>query len=100
MLFYSVLSNNVPEERRLAVAELLTRANYGMLLGNWEMDFSDGEIRYKTSAFVGDGVPDKDLAASLVFANVFTVDRYLPAVLGVTFGSAEPAAIIAEVEGE
>jgi len=29
--------------------KFLTRANYGMMIGNFEMDFTDGEIRYKTS---------------------------------------------------
>jgi hypothetical protein len=31
------------------VAEFLTRANSGMVIGNFELDFADGEIRYKTS---------------------------------------------------
>lgn len=40
---------NVPEDRRLALAEFLTRANYGLFIGNFEMDWQDGEVRYKTS---------------------------------------------------
>ncbi len=46
---YSAIPINVPEERRLAAAELITRANYGLRLGNFELDFSDGELRFKTS---------------------------------------------------
>lgn len=30
-------------------AEFLTRANYGLVFGNFEMDMHDGEIRYKPS---------------------------------------------------
>ena len=48
-MFYSVLSAKAPEEKRMAIAEFLTRANYGLRIGNFELDFSDGEIRYKTS---------------------------------------------------
>ena len=49
VLFYSVAPLAIPEESRLAVAEFITRANYAMALGNFEMDFSDGEVRFKTS---------------------------------------------------
>ncbi len=43
-VFYSVIPVTAPEGRRIAVAELLTRANYGMLIGNFELDLDDGEI--------------------------------------------------------
>ena len=52
MLFYSVLPLNVPCGQASAIAEFITRANYGMALGNFELDFNDGEVRYKTSVDV------------------------------------------------
>jgi len=39
----------VISSKRGAVAEFINRANYGIIIGNFEMDFADGEIRYKTS---------------------------------------------------
>ncbi|MEZ5253623.1 MAG: YbjN domain-containing protein [Microthrixaceae bacterium] len=49
-LYVYVLTDvRVPEDRRLAVAELFTRANYGMRIGNFELDLRDGEVRYKSS---------------------------------------------------
>ena len=47
ILSYAVLSNKVPREQFNNVSEYLHRANYGLLYGNFEMDFSDGEVRYK-----------------------------------------------------
>ncbi|MDJ0775292.1 MAG: YbjN domain-containing protein, partial [Mastigocoleus sp. MO_167.B18] len=47
--FYSISPVKVPENKYTEMAEFFTRANYGMNLGNFEMDFRDGEIRYKTS---------------------------------------------------
>ena len=35
-LFYSVCPFNVPDPRRATMAEFLTRANYGLALGNFE----------------------------------------------------------------
>ncbi|HEY9747696.1 MAG TPA: YbjN domain-containing protein [Allocoleopsis sp.] len=48
-VFYSICPLVIPEAKRGAIAEFITRANYGMIIGNFEMDFEDGEIRYKTS---------------------------------------------------
>ena len=53
--FYSTLETNVPGDRRQLAAEFLTRANWGLRIGNWEMDWSDGEVRFKTSLDVEGG---------------------------------------------
>jgi hypothetical protein len=96
--FYSVASVSVPEARRHAVMEFLTRANYGMTIGNFEIDLNDGEVRYKTSVDV-EGTPlSFMLAKRMVYANVTTMDRYLRGILAVAFGGVEPTAAIAEIE--
>lgn len=53
-VFYSLCPVEAAEHQRLAIAELITRINYGIVSGNFEMDFNDGEIRYKTNIDVGD----------------------------------------------
>src|SRR5688500_12466181 len=52
---YSVLPTIVPQEKQREVMEYLTRANYGLSIGNFEMDLRDGEIRYKSSVDMADG---------------------------------------------
>lgn len=92
VLFYSVAQLRVPEERRAAVAEFITRANYGMIVGNFEMDYNDGEVRYKTSADVESlegSEPVTKLMKQLVYANVLTMDRYLKGLMAVAFGNVE-----------
>lgn len=98
-IFYSVCPVNVPEGKRLAVAEYLTRANYGLVIGNFEMDFRDGEVRYKTSIDVEGAEIAPALVRNLVYANVITMDRYLPGLLGVIYGNLTPEQAIAQVEG-
>ncbi|CEO96120.1 Uncharacterized protein PBTT_00486 [Plasmodiophora brassicae] len=44
----------LPEMARLPVAEMLVRNNWALSTGNFELDFSDGEIRFKASAFYYD----------------------------------------------
>ena len=99
-VFYSVLELMVPEDKRPAVAEFLTRANYGMIIGNFEMDFNDGEVRFKTSLDVREN-EDKfcsGLIKRLVYVNVIMMDRYFPGVMQVIYGGVSPADAIAKIE--
>lgn len=81
------------------MAEYLTRANYGLVLGNFEMDFRDGEVRYKTSIDVEGAEIVPGLIRNLVYANVITMDRYLPGLLSVIYGNLTPHEAITQVEG-
>ncbi len=81
------------------MAEFLTRANYGLVIGNFEMDFGDGEVRYKTSIDVEGDRLTSALIKQMVYINVLMMDRYLPGIMKVAFGNADPARAIAEIEG-
>ncbi|RLC76114.1 MAG: hypothetical protein DRI81_10635 [Chloroflexi bacterium] len=99
-IFYSVCPVKAPEEKRPAMAEFLTRVNYGLVIGNFEMNFSDGEIRSKTSAdFEGDRA-SVAVIKNLVYANVLTMDLYLPGIMSVLYGDVSPAQAITQVEGK
>jgi hypothetical protein len=97
-VFYSRAGFRVPEERRAAVAEFISRANYGMIIGNFELDVEDGEIRYKTSIDIEGGELSPNLIRNMVAPNVTMMDRYLPGVLAVAFGGVTPKAAIASIE--
>lgn len=90
LIFYSACPAKTPESELMAVAEYLTRANYNLLLGNFEMNFEDGDIRYKTSI----SIPEHDMGAmtigKLIYTNVLTMDRHLPSLLAVINGSLSP----------
>ena len=97
-VFYSRASIQVPAERRMAVAEFITRANYGMILGNFEQDMEDGEIRYKTSIDVEGSILTPNLIHQLVACNVHMMDQYLPGVMAVAFGGLSPKEALAQIE--
>jgi len=99
LLVYSICPVKTPEDRRMAVAELLTRANYGLFIGNFELDFDDGEIRYKTSIDVKDDRLSPALVKPLVYANVLMMDYYLPGIMSVIYGNVAPAEAVAKAEG-
>lgn len=99
-LFYSLAPFLVPEEQRQRVAEFICRANVGLVIGNFELDFDDGEVRFKTSIDVTESELDTPLIRNLVYSNVSTFDRYLPGLLAVITDSASPKEIIAELESK
>jgi len=97
LVCYSLPGDRVPEGRRLAAAETITRLNSGLILGNFEMDFETGAVRYKTSGdFRGHDVTT-GLVEHLIFTNVIMVDRYLSALWAVVFQGRDPADAVAEV---
>ena len=84
-LFYSVLTAKALESKRAGVAEFIIRANYGMVLGNFEMDYADGEIRYKTSAYLEEIAPPRDFFHTLIYTNLLMTDKYLPGIMSVIY---------------
>lgn len=97
-VFYSICPVNAPEDKRLAIADFLTRANYGMMIGNFELDFADGEINYKTSIDVEGDRLSFALIQRVVYANVTMMDEYLPGILSVIYGNLSPEEAIAKIE--
>lgn len=98
LLFYTLAPIRVPEKVRMAVSEYLTRANYGLRIGNFELDYADGEVRYKSSLNFAEQTLSKELIRNTIYPAVHTVDRYLPGLLRVSFGCATPREAIEEVE--
>ncbi len=89
----------VPEERRQAAMEFLTRANFGLRIGHFEFDLDDGEVRYKTSIDVEGDELSPALVKRMLRPNLMTMDRYLPGLLRVVYGATTAAEEIAAIEG-
>ncbi len=98
-VFYSIFPVHTPDNRIDDVVEFITRANSGMIIGNFELDYEDGEIRYKTSVDIEDVEIVEPLVRHLIYANVLTMDRYFPGLMRVIYADINPADAIEEVEG-
>jgi hypothetical protein len=86
VLFYSICPLRVPEDARQEAAQFLARANYGLATGNFELDFDDGEIRYKTVLLV-DGELSPSGVKRAVRANGVAMETYLPGIGAVITGT-------------
>ena len=97
LVFISAFPGVVPEAGRAAMGELCDRANFGLAVGNFELDHDGGEVRFRTSLDATEAWPAVELVRNVVVANVITFDQYLPAIEAVLQGT-DPADAVADVE--
>lgn len=97
-VFYSVFPDRVPYHQRQRMAEFITRANFGLILGCFEMDFDDGELRLRTSIDVTDDELTVPLIRQIVYANLVIMDRYYQGIERVMDTADEPADIVNDLE--
>jgi hypothetical protein len=100
VLFYSVVPFAVPPGRRLPAAEYITRANFGMAMGNFEMDFENGAVRFKTGIDVTGDELTPALLSPLLYANVLMMSTYLEGLLDVAEGDVAPMDAIAAAHSQ
>jgi hypothetical protein len=98
LIFYSYMPVNAPPDKMGQVAEFLTRANRGMRIGNFELDYDDGEIRYKTSIDVEGGELSNKMIDNLLRANLTTIDRYFAGLMELIYGDKPAAEIVRRIE--
>jgi len=91
ILLYGVMYDATDASARTRLQELVTRINYGLAVGVFEMDLDDGEVRYRVSIPAIHALPDVVVPA-LIDACA-AVDTYAPTFAAVANGQAAPAAL-------
>jgi len=76
----------VQPDRRGEIAELITRANYGLNIGCFELDMSDGEIRFRMSSFLDEVNITDSFIRRIIGVAATIYDHYLPEIMLVDFG--------------
>lgn len=80
LLVYSLYPEQVEAALRNRISELICRINYGLILGNFEMDWEDGELRYKTSMDIECIEINRTVLRNLVYGNFHSFDMYFNAI--------------------
>jgi hypothetical protein len=91
-------SIKVPVGCRQSVAETITRANFGLKVGKFEMDFEDGELRFQASTILPDDHLPDEITSRLITTVLAMIDGYLPAVMSVIFANEPPQEAIRRAE--
>lgn len=98
LVFYAYAPEATPGERLGAMMELVTRANYGMVVGNFELDLADGEVRFKVGVEL-DNLDDPTVVLPAHLGTcIRSLDMYLPAIAAVQEGRLTPVEALAAVE--
>ena len=102
--FYIYASYPEPADKCLpAMAEFIARVNFGLKLGNFELDYEGGEVRYK--AFVAleeNQVPSYDLIDNAFNMPLAMFYKYAGGIAAVMSGELTPeeAAAVCELDDE
>ena len=97
-LCFSLYDFSVPPARRLACADLLNRVNYTSLLGCFEMDVEDGELRFRVTFPLDESeISDSQIERSLV-VSAMMADRYYPAFMSLIHAGLAPEAALETID--
>lgn len=83
---YLLMNTKVEKEKYAAVAEFLHRANYGLRAGNFEMDYRDGEVRYKTYVDFKNININEEIVVRSIFVGADMINRYGKGLMKVMLG--------------
>lgn len=67
------------------MAEFICRANYGLKMGNFEFDYSDGEIRYKVHIPCSGIIPTEEMIRDSIFFSQRMFKRYGSGIIDIIF---------------
>ena len=98
IIVYVMSPVKIPENKRMQACEYITRANYGIISGNFEMDFRDGEVRFKSSIEFPEGKISEEMIKLLWVKPLSTLDTYFPGLMRVVYSNESAADAIRDIE--
>jgi hypothetical protein len=100
IIFYLEFRERPVQSTFLQVMEFVARANWGMLIGNYEMNLDDGSVCIKSSIDYSDALLTPDQIKNLVMAAIKSGEMYGTAFIRVCRGEVSAKDAIAEVEND
>lgn len=73
-----------------ALSELIIRANQGLKYGNFNLDYEEGNIRYKCHADCGEYVPTDEMIQRSITVPAAMIRHYAPGFVEVLYKGASP----------
>jgi len=83
---FNTLDIHADKQSRPVVAELMTRINYTRAFTNFEMDFSDGEMRIRNCQDCENCLPSREVVRNSLGFVLTDFTRYADKILGVMYG--------------
>lgn len=92
------LPNKVEPAYLHSVAEYLHRANFGLNNGNFELDYNDGEVRYKLYVFFQGIELTKRIVEDSILIPLMMYMQYGKNMMKLMLGEGEPKELIEDAE--
>ena len=92
------LPMRAPPQRLAAVGELLHRANWNHSDGQFELDYRDGEVRFKTALVLESGGLLEERITQLITGALGAAEWFHDAISRVAFGDVSAEAAIGELQ--
>jgi len=96
VISHAQIETNVEEAHRKEVSHFLTRVNYGLKNGGFDMDFGDGEIRYRVFIDSGDRELTGQELFNLIILPGMMFSKFGNSLLAVMYGVADAEAAYGE----
>ncbi len=88
----------VAKDKFEAAAEFVARANYGLGIGAFQLDYDDGDLCFKTSLFADAAELSPRMIRHLVKKNVNFYDNLYPGIVDVLYRDIAPAQALEKIK--
>ncbi|MBN9520971.1 hypothetical protein J0H58_21025 [bacterium] len=93
IVFRAIWQLPFPPDRRLAVAEYLHRVNYPAPVGGWAIDLDDGDVRWKSGVYFGDGELTDELMFEVINSSFALIRLHVMGLVKLSNGAPLPDAL-------
>jgi hypothetical protein len=90
VIYFNFGVSAVPE-RRDAVARFIARANWGLLIGNFELDYDDGQVRFKSSIDFSGTELSETMIRNAILPAMTAFETYANQLVAIMTGAATAA---------
>lgn len=97
-LVYAFINNRARKTRISAVSEFLHRANFGLINGNFELDYKTGEICYKSFVNATETSISGAIIRESLLVPVMMISKYGDGLLKVMTSTSTPESIIKDIK--
>lgn len=97
-VIYINFGPSAPSDRMDEIARFLTRANWGLMIGNFEMDYEDGHVRFKSSINFRGTELSETLIRNAILSAMNAVEHYADALIDVLASRKDAAQALKDLE--
>ncbi|MCI8399164.1 MAG: YbjN domain-containing protein [Oscillibacter sp.] len=97
---FASIDLNADKDVQAEMCDFMTRVNYAIKFGNFEMDHRDGEIRFRVAVDCDDCTPSEEVIKNSLYIPLMMYRDYGDALLSVLFGMKTGAEAFEDARGE